>query len=481
MSYAFTPRRRVLLVEPAAVEANVFSAFSSLPLLGPLFLGTLLSRAGFQVKVISENLLGRRININDLDADFLLLTCLTSTVERGFELAEMFRRRNVAGKVAIGGPHVTFLPDEALAHADWVIAGEGENLVVDLLKHGSQERKLKGSPVQDLDSLPMVDWSLLVRGEKLALRPLMFSRGCPFDCNFCSVTAMFGRRYRTVSVERALEEIRRVDRKDVFIYDDNLTANVKYTHQILDGMLPAGKRFTWAAQVRADAARDPELLRKMEATGCGRAYIGFESIDDVALKEMKKKQTADDVRKAVRLFHKAGIPVHGMFIFGAETDDASTVALTERFVAEERIDSVQFMVSTPFPGTELAFKLESEGRVLHHLWRYYDGMHAVMRPRKLSPFEIQRLVIGAYRGFYNPLQAARNLVEAGAAPGLRRLGRVPESWGLPSPYTALFKLAGTQVIRRWNKINAEYMRYLETLPPAAAVPSPAAALPVASH
>ena len=110
-------RRRALLVEPAAVNANVFSAFSGLPLLGPVYLGTILSRAGFDVKVINEDLLGRRLGFGDLDADFLLLSCLTPTVERGYELAALFKRRNPEGKVFIGGPHVSFLQEEALRYA----------------------------------------------------------------------------------------------------------------------------------------------------------------------------------------------------------------------------------------------------------------------------------------------------------------------------------------------------------------------------
>ena len=162
-------RRRVLLVEPSAVEANVFSAFAGLPLLGPLYLGAILRDAGFDVSVVSENLLGRRLGMADLDADFLLLSCLTPTVERGYELATLFKRRNPGARVVMGGPHVSFMTDEALRYADWVVTGEGEGVIVDLLRHGSEARVVAGSPLADMDSLPPIDWTLLRGSERLSV------------------------------------------------------------------------------------------------------------------------------------------------------------------------------------------------------------------------------------------------------------------------------------------------------------------------
>jgi radical SAM superfamily enzyme YgiQ (UPF0313 family) len=456
-------RRRVLFVEPSAVEANVFSAFAGLPLLGPLYLGTLLEQAGYEVTVISENLLGRPLGMADLDADFLLLSCLTPTVERGYELASLFKRRNPQGKVLMGGPHVSFMTEEALRYADWVVRGEGEDIVADLLRYGSSAGVVEGRVLKDMDALPPVDWKLLANGDKLWLRPYMLSRGCPFGCNFCSVTAMFGRGYRTVSVERALEDISRIDRGEAFFYDDNFAANLRRTHQLVDGMLKLGKKFTWSAQVRADLARDGDLLDKMVRAGCNRVYVGLESVSDASLAEMNKSQTVDSIRQAVRSFHAHGIHIHGMFMFGADADDPRVLDATARFVRNERVDSVQFMILTPLPGTELYQRMEAEGRLLHNVWRYYDAMHVVFRPRGFSPFELQRHAVEVYADYYNLLRAMNDGLEA-ALGGLTRLvGFVPRYLGAPSLYNAALKLMGTRIVRQWSQANTGYLDYLRAL------------------
>lgn len=465
-----TARRRVLLVEPAAVNANVFSAFSGLPLMGPVYLGTLLSRAGFDVRVINEDLLGRPLGFGDLDADFLLLSCLTPTVERGYELAALFKRRNPDGKVLMGGPHVSFLPEEALRYADCVVAGEGENVVEDLLRHGTDEPVVRGSPVRDLDSLPIPDWDLLVNFERLRVQPLMSSRGCPFHCNFCSVTAMFGRKYRAMSAERVLAEAERARFPGIFFYDDNFTADRRRTHAILDGLHgPLGRKVRWwTAQVRADVVRDEELLAKMRRTGCARVYVGFESINGDALKEMHKGQSAADVSHAIRRFHDYRIPIHGMFIFGADADDAEILRATSDFARKNRVNTVQYMILTPFPGTDLFDRMEKEGRMLHRTWRYFDGMHVVFRPRAFEPYKLQTLALDSYLDFYTVLRAMNEGLETTVSAAARLAGRAIRSIGAPSLSNALFKLVGTRIVRRWIRGNGEYLRYLSELPAPAA-------------
>ncbi len=468
MASVVRSRRRVLLVEPAAVETNVFSAYIGMPLMGPLLLGTLLRQAGFEVRVVSESLLGRPLGMGDLDADFLLLSCLTSTVERGYELAALFKRRNEAGKVAIGGPHVSFMAEEALSYADWVVSGEAEAMIVDLLRHGSSERQLAGKPVEDLDSLPFIDWSLLELSKPLTWAPVMLSRGCPYDCNFCSVTAMFGRRYRIMSVERSLAEMLRAEPPSIFIYDDNFAANPKHTDAFLEALLRSGHKVRWTAQVRADITRIPALLEKMRRSGCHRVYVGMESVDDKSLAEMHKNQTAAGLERAMRAFHQAQILVHGMFIFGADADTADSIRAAESFIAEQRVDSVQLMISTPMPGTELYKRMTDQGRLLHRVWRYFDGMHVVFRPRNFSPHELQRRTMDAYARYYALPHAARDFAELAAAQVLKPIGKVPRSWGVPSIDTAELKLMGNKLVRQWERLNRGYYDFLRAAEPARA-------------
>ncbi|HEY3356688.1 MAG TPA: radical SAM protein [Polyangia bacterium] len=464
MTASTVSRKRVLIVEPQAAASNVFSAFAGLPLMGPLLMGTVLKQAGFDVTVVSENLLGRPLGIHDMDHDFLLVSCLTPTVERGFELAALFKRRNARGQVIMGGPHVSFLPEEALSYADHVVTGEGENVIVDLLRHGADERVVQGTPVQDLDTLPLVDWQLLVNWERQYIQPIMLSRGCPFGCNFCSVTAMFGRGYRTVSVDRALEEIGRTTRNDMFFYDDNFTANPKRSRQILEGMarLPRRPR-SWSAQVRTDLTRDRELMGALARAGCGRVYVGLESVNDETLAELHKSQTLEDVRRAVRVFHEHGIAVHGMFMFGADADGPEVLRATGDFVRREHVDSVQYLIATPFPGTEYYRRLEAEGRLLHKIWRYYDAMHVVFRPRQLSPLQLQELAMAEYGDFYTILQALNEGLETALEGMLSLLGRSSRT-RTPSLINAALKVMGSRIVRKWNQGNVDYMNYLRTVP-----------------
>ena len=211
--------------------------------------------------------------------------------------------------VIMGGAHPTFMPDESLEYADFVIRGEGEHSLVELLEHlengtpaltgikGLSYRDRDGRNVhnpsrefiEDLDSLPEPDFSLVHNWNPSNTYPVSTSRGCPYDCKFCSVIQMFGRSYRFKSVEATLKELKyvaSVSKATKFIVDDNFAANKRRTKEILRGMIAEGIKTRWSAQVRTDVARDPELLRLMADSGCHTLYIGFESINPATLEDI---------------------------------------------------------------------------------------------------------------------------------------------------------------------------------------------------
>lgn len=451
-------KNKVLLVEPAAGKANVFSFFSYLPLMGPLYLGTILKQNGFDVEFVNENILKGGLTDEDLSADFLLLSCLTPTVNRGYALAKRFKELNPNGKVIMGGPHVTFLKEEAAEVADHVVLGEGESVIAGLLKYGSNEKFIQGSPVEDMDSLPFIDWSIFRDVEKMKIQPIMTSRGCPFACNFCAVTAMFGKKFRAMSAERVIEEVSRTKLKDVFFYDDNFTADKRRANAIMDGMIAGKFKKSWTGQVRVDVVKDPELVEKMAMSGCDRVYIGLESVNPASLKTMKKAQTPEDIKTAVSHLHRSGIKVHGMFIYGTDSDDKAAVAETMKFVKESCIDSVQFAVMTPLPGTEVFNNLESSGRLIHKNWDYYDGLHVVFWPEKFKPFDLQKLSMDSFKSFYSLGAAANeimNLLGDRFITGYR-----DHTYSLKN---ALFKAGGKFLLDKWDRVNKSYMSYLGSL------------------
>ena len=186
---------KIVFIEPRACEANVYSKVS-MPLLGPVYLGTILKNRGHEVRIYNENILAP--DYSNLDADLIGISILTSTAERGYEIAKKFPRE----KVIMGGVHASLLPGEALEFARQVVVGEAEDVIIDVVEGRRSEPIVQGKAVEDLDALPIPDFSL-IKGYRMPsmVIPISTSRGCPFDCSFSSVTKMFGRKYRFRSAE----------------------------------------------------------------------------------------------------------------------------------------------------------------------------------------------------------------------------------------------------------------------------------------
>ncbi len=330
----------------------------------------------------------------------------------------------------MGGPHSTFLPEESLQCADYVVRGEGEETIVELVEHlesGKSLRDIIGlsyregdtlihNPerplLQDLDAAPIPDLNLVHNWKKRTTIPIATSRGCPFGCRFCSVIQMFGRKYRFKSVERIIKEIKAVASRKVqhiFFIDDNFAANKKRTKALLKRMIAEDIRVEWSAQVRTDITRDPELVDLMAQTGCFGVFVGFESINPRTLALYNKQQKVDDIVHCIETFKKASIYIHGMFVLGGDTDDIETIRSTKKFAKRLGIHSVQFLMLTPLPGTPVFEDLKQQGRLIHTDWAKYDAHHAVFEPKLMTPFELHAETLKAMAGFYSWGTILKNL------------------------------------------------------------------------
>ena len=320
-------------------------------------------------------------------------------------LAGQIRRVHPNAKVIVGGIHATLVPDDFKHVADHIVQGEAEEIIVDLVEGRFTEQLVQGHPVEDLESLPLINYRLLEGYERMDIIPIMTSRGCPFDCSFCTVTKVFGRRYRKLPAERVIAEVENAlsmcDVRDFFFYDDNFTANLKRVHALCDLMLERNLDIAWTAQVRADLSRDPELVRKMVATGCHWVCIGFESINDETLAALNKSQTRADIETAIRTLHACGLSIHGMFMFGEDHDPPDAIEQTVQFTIDNHIETVQFMILVPFPGTRVYEEITSQNRLLHTNWDYYNGMFICFRPKRMSPLRLQQEAYRAYQRFYS--------------------------------------------------------------------------------
>jgi radical SAM superfamily enzyme YgiQ (UPF0313 family) len=415
---------KISLIEPKAPGIHIYSRFK-LPRLGLPLLGALLERELDIRPQIFFQELGRIDWKEVLESDLVGISTITTTAPAAYGILERIKQHtNIP--VVIGGPHVTFLPKEALAKgADFVVRGEGEYAFVELVKklmEGSQDFSdipglsyRKGGQyfhnqevprVDSLDDLPWPDITLMKNFQKIKIVPIMTSRGCPYNCKFCSVTKMFGRRYRFRDPQDVLDEIETLHAMNpdasIFFYDDNFTAKPARTKELLRGMIERGIKTRWTAQARVDVVRDEEMLELMRKSGCIFLYLGLESINPLTLESYRKEQTVQDIAEAVEILHQHGIRVHGMFVLGSDDDDVKTIRETVRFARGLKIDTVQFLVLTPIPGTETYEELWQQGRILVEDWSKYTGHHVVFSPQKMTPYQLQKEgSINSMRRFYS--------------------------------------------------------------------------------
>ncbi|MEI8344646.1 MAG: radical SAM protein [Candidatus Omnitrophota bacterium] len=385
---------KIVLIEPRPSDANIYSMIS-MPLLGPVYLGTILKQHGHQVEIFDEGI--HTPDYSCVKADLIGISILTSTAQRGYEIAKKFPK----DKVIMGGVHASLLPQEALQYARQVVVGEAEDVIVDVVEGRLTDPIVQGKAVDDLDRLPYPDFSLIKGYPRLAqVVPISASRGCPFDCSFCSVTKLFGRKYRFRSAANIVGEMKSRNTRSYFFCDDNFAAQPKRTRELLSLMLKSDLA-AWNCQVRCDAARDAELLKLMSQAGCEAVCVGFDSVNPMTLKAYQKKQTLDEIVHAIKSFHKRKIKIHGMFVLGGEDDDKKTIWDTLKFAIKHKIDTIQMTILTPFPGTKVYDDLESEKRIFTRDWSLYDGQHVVFNPKLLSARELQANVTKAYTHYYS--------------------------------------------------------------------------------
>ena len=446
---------KIILIEPKAPGRHVYSAVT-MPRLGLPILGTQLKEIGHEVKFIYGS--SRDIHLSDIEgADIVGISATTSTAREAYHLADIIRNKGI--RVVMGGPHVSFLTEEALAHSDYVCRGEAEVSFIELVKcleknqtpaqvagvswhSGNELVHNPDAAATELNRVPIPDLSIFDDFNKMTTYPVMTSRGCPFDCTFCSVTAMFGHKIRLREIDLVLEELEQYAGKQVFFCDDNFTANPRRTKTLLQEMIK--RKISpkwWCAQVRTDAAQDEELLQLMKAAGCGMVFVGMESINPQTLLSYNKKQGVVDIEFCIKKFHQYGIMLHGMFVFGSDDDTPQTIRDTAKFALKNRIDTVQFMVLTPLPGSRTYKEMEASGRLLTRDWNLYDAHNVVFEPNLMLASTLQEETIRAFKKFY----------------GLRSLGQNLFTTGWRS---VLFKAAGYWMTRKWDAENAWYYKVL---------------------
>lgn len=389
---------------------------------GPLIMGGILKRAGHEVEVYEELNAGVHIEAMLDDTDVFCFSLMTSTAPRGYELADIVHRKSNA-RVLMGGFHVSALPEEALQHADQVIVGEGENVILDVVEGRNKDRIVRADPICDLDSVPFPDYSILKTPSECA--NVLTTRGCPFRCTFCTTSRMFA-PYRQRSVDNVIEEIR-MYKKMGFRYmnfeDDNFTADKERAKEICRRMIAEDLTFKETFFFgRTDMAKDEELLQLLHDAHLTRVLIGIESLNQKALDRVNKGQNIQDIRDAARACADHGIRLIASIVLGIDDDSIEDIHRSVAFAKSVNAYQLQCAILTPYPGTPVYEQFEKEGRMITHDWEQFDMMNVTFRPAKMSPWQLQEEFYKAVEYFYDFPSAKTMNRLFGPEFGLRRLG-----------------------------------------------------------
>lgn len=383
--------KRLLLISPLSAKSLMGGGFFfRMPCLGLLKVAAL-TPPGWTVTIIDEKI--EPLDLNQ-EADLVGITSMTTTVQRGYEIADHFRKRGI--QVVMGGMHVSALPEEALQHCDSVVVGEAENLWPTALRDFEQDRLRpiyrheNGWP--SLADLPNPDWEQYRAKKYLPVHFVETTRGCPIDCEFCAVSTAFGGKYRNRPLPEVMVELRGLRPFDglftlkncVFFVDDNIISNRAYAREFLSRI--ADLKIRWFAQASMNLARDPEILKLCQKSGCVGVFIGFETLSPETLAAMGKRVNhPNEYLETVRRIHDHGIGIDGSFVFGFDTDDDGVFDRTLEFVTKAKLEVAYFSLLTPYPGTRLYHRLEREERLLTKDWSIYDANHVVFKPRSFTP------------------------------------------------------------------------------------------------
>jgi len=353
--------------------------------------------------------------------DLVGISIMTANAQRGYKIARKLKEKGT--KIVFGGIHASVLPDEALKYGDSVVVGEAEGVwhtVLDDFKN-NQLKKIYRPGSFDLSKSPLPK-------RNLKLEPVIFgykwpgfftTRGCPYNCEFCSVSNVFGKKIRHLPVSLVTKDIENAGSKIFLNLDDNVVGNPKYAKELFQALAPM--KIEWGGQSTINIARDTELLNLCHKSGCRGLFIGVESISTKGAAGFQKTlKTMQENVAAVKKIQDAGILFHPSFVFGLDEDTNDIFEKTLDFLYETHITTATFNILTPYPGTKLHQRLKAENRLLTEDWSKYNHSTVVFKPKNMT---VDDLISGYHllkKEFYSISNICRRVARLNeiANPGL---------------------------------------------------------------
>lgn len=375
----------------------------------PLGLGIVasLTPSDWNIKILDENFRVFKYR----EADLVGITAMTATINRAYELAAIYRSKGVP--VVIGGIHASAMPEEALQHADSIVMGEAEGAWQELIRDfeaGALKRTYRAG-LSDLQDSPPARHDLFHPGYLFA--SIQTSRGCPMDCDFCSVPFFNGHKYRLRSTNAVLDEIQTIQNPFIYFVDDNIIGYNKVAEEhaiaLFEGMIQRNLKKEWFAQASINIADKPDILKLAAQSGCRMLLIGIEAENEAALidsnKKLNLKVGVNHYKEAFKRIHEHGINVLGAFIYGMDSDSVTSIEKRTAYIQSSSVDVVQASVMTPLPGTRLYERMNNEGRILctnfPKDWEHFHFSDVVFQPKLMTPHELAESVTSAYSKLSN--------------------------------------------------------------------------------
>lgn len=407
---------RVLMILPSLTEAkSPFFRPIKYSLFPPLGLATLAAYcpADWDVRIVDEHV------EPDLDLsqppcevpDLVVIQVYITNAYRAYALADYYRA--AGSHVALGGLHVTSLPNEAAAHADTVFLGPGEQtfpaFLHDFAKGVAKRCYDSADFPRSIKEVPPIRRDLIRRELYFVPNSIVVTRGCPHHCRFCYKDAFFagGRGFYTQGVDGALAEIERLPGRHLYFLDDHLLGHERFARELFAGMRGMKRLFQGAATV--DSILRTDLIEHAAAAGLRSLFVGFETLSSSNLRQSQKVQNLDrDYAAAVQRLHDNGIMINGSFVFGLDDDSPDVFDRTVEWAVQNGLTTATFHIATPYPGTKFYDEMQQQGRILHRRWNRYDTRQVVFQPRGMTTKQLKAGYWRAYRDFYS----YRNIVAA---------------------------------------------------------------------
>lgn len=458
------PKRRLLLVDPyprnnpyhltAAERRAVWFPKLSLPTI-----------AAYTPETWDVDLVDEAVEDIDFDdpCEMVGLSIMTCYAPRAYEIAAEFRKRGKT--VVMGGVHPTYCPEEALQHCDAIVCGEAEDLWPELIadyEAGRMKREYRMTAFPSLENYRSPRVELLSPDAYMTRQCSFTTRGCHFDCEFCSVSPFNGKTTRRRPVQEVVKEIVQVQRwvrselierisnepfwqalrttfrirvgiEDggiVAFVDDLHNSNRAYCRELWNALKPL--KIKWGCQATLFLGDDEEMVKLAAESGCVSVFVGMESLDEDCLEETNKPfNRVQKFSQQIKMFHDYGIMVNPGIVFGFDNDDESVFERAVEFLTKNRVELAYFNVLTPLPGTALYDRYDKAGRIFDRDWAKYDGKHVVFQPSRMTPEQLQEGFYWANHQFYS----------------------LPNIW---------YRLAGTQqrLIARWE-MNREFRKLVK--------------------